>query len=147
MATLLIASGNIGKLREIQAILDGFPVDPLVLPSQIGIHLEVEEDGKTYAENAAKESPGLCRCQRPDYRWRMTLAWKWMRWVGSPVCILPVMPPGKAPPTRDRRQLLAAELAGKPRPWTAHFHCTVAIAKPEGALFFAEGNCPGEIIP
>ena len=65
MATLLIASGNMGKLREIQAILDGFPVD-LVLPSQIGIQLEVEEDGKTYADNAEK-SPGLCRCQRLDF--------------------------------------------------------------------------------
>ena len=47
---------------------------------------------------------------------------------------------------RDRRQYLLQNLLGKPSPWNAHFHCTVAIAKPEGALFFAEGNCPGVII-
>ena len=47
----------------------------------------------------------------------------------------------------DRRKLLHANLAPLPRPWTAHFHCTVAVAVPGGEVFYTEGNCPGEIIP
>jgi XTP/dITP diphosphohydrolase len=38
-------------------------------------------------------------------------------------------------------------LRGKPRPWTAHFHATIAIAAPEGDVHIVEGNCYGEIIP
>src|SRR5574340_442036 len=49
---LLIASTNRGKLREMQAVLTGLPVD-LVLPADLGISLEVAETGQTYAENAA----------------------------------------------------------------------------------------------
>jgi XTP/dITP diphosphohydrolase len=47
----------------------------------------------------------------------------------------------------DRRQYLLENLRGLPRPWTARFHCTVAVAAPPGALYYASGDCPGEIIP
>jgi XTP/dITP diphosphohydrolase len=47
----------------------------------------------------------------------------------------------------DRRALLLANLRDLPRPWTARFRCTVAIATPEGGLFFADGQVRGEIIP
>ncbi len=47
----------------------------------------------------------------------------------------------------DRRALLLANLRGFPRPWPAHFHCTVAIAGPGGELDLADGDCFGEIIP
>jgi XTP/dITP diphosphohydrolase len=33
------------------------------------------------------------------------------------------------------------------RPWQARFRCTVALATPDGWVGFAEGTCPGEIIP
>ena len=46
----------------------------------------------------------------------------------------------------DRRALLLSNLRGFPRPWRAHFHCTVAIADATGRLAYAEGDCPGEII-
>src|SRR5512135_2335863 len=67
MSKLLIASGNIGKLREIQAILSGAQVSEeirhleLLLPAQIGLDLEVEEDGSTYAENAGKKALAYAR--------------------------------------------------------------------------------------
>jgi XTP/dITP diphosphohydrolase len=47
----------------------------------------------------------------------------------------------------DRRLYLLQRLQGHPRPWTARFRCTVALATPQGELYFAQGECPGEIIP
>ena len=47
----------------------------------------------------------------------------------------------------DRRALLLLNLKDKPRPWSAHFHATIAIALPSGGVELAEGNCYGEIIP
>jgi XTP/dITP diphosphohydrolase len=42
---------------------------------------------------------------------------------------------------------LLEKLAGKPRPWLARFRCVVALASPVGEITYAEGLCPGEIIP
>lgn len=47
----------------------------------------------------------------------------------------------------DRRAYLLQNLAGKPRPWMAHFHSTVAVATPDVRVKVADGDCPGEIIP
>jgi XTP/dITP diphosphohydrolase len=156
MNTLLIASSNIGKLREIEAILSaekslsgagsGGLGLKLVLPSQIGIHLDVLEDGTTYAENAAKKA--LAYTQASGL---VTLADD----SGLEVDSLGGQPglhsaryanwPGAT--DADRRRFLLQNLQSRPRPWIAHFHCTVAIAVPHCEVFFAEGDCPGEIIP
>ena len=56
MAKILIASNNPGKRVEIQALLtpeSGLADVDLLLPHQIGLSLDVVEDGKTYADNAA----------------------------------------------------------------------------------------------
>ena len=48
----------------------------------------------------------------------------------------------------DRRAYLLKNLKGKPRPWTAAFHATIAIAIPNNpSVKFAAGECKGEIIP
>ena len=47
----------------------------------------------------------------------------------------------------DRRVYLLHQLSPYPRPWAARFHCTVALASPDGAVHFSEGVCQGEIIP
>jgi XTP/dITP diphosphohydrolase len=46
----------------------------------------------------------------------------------------------------DRRNLLIEKLAGKPKPWSAHFKCTVALINSIGKIFTATGQCDGEII-
>ncbi len=56
---LLIASSNKGKLVEIMDLLQDVPVDA-ILPADIGLELDVAEDGKTYAENALKKALAYC---------------------------------------------------------------------------------------
>jgi XTP/dITP diphosphohydrolase len=48
---LLIATTNLGKVKEFQSLLDGLNLD-LVGLNDLGITTEVEETGSTYAENA-----------------------------------------------------------------------------------------------
>src|SRR5687767_1097998 len=52
---LLIATNNAGKVRELQDLLKDTGIE-LVTPAQIGLALEVEEDGATYGENATKKA-------------------------------------------------------------------------------------------
>jgi XTP/dITP diphosphohydrolase len=145
MAQILLASNNPGKLVEIQSILASTELT-LVLPRQLGLHLEVEENGSSYAENAALKAAAFCKAAG-----MITLADD----SGLEVDALNGQPgiwsarftgrPGAS--DADRRAFLLQRLLPFPRPWRAHFHCTVAIAVPRGEIFFAEGDCPGEVIP
>jgi len=148
MAPILIATTNPGKLVEIQDLLPGFE---LALPRDLGIELDVEETGATYAENAGLKARAYCQASG-----LVTLADD----SGLEVDALDGQPglhsaryspvPGARDP--DRRALLLRNLSGHARPWTAHFHCTVAIGVPGPdhtvrRVLFAEGDCYGEIIP
>jgi len=145
MPQLLIATGNPGKLIEIQALLDD-PTLRLLTPADLGLHLEVAELGATYAENAAIKALAFASASG-----RLTLADD----SGLEVDALGGLPgirsarfaPQPGATDADRRLYLLQRLGGLPRPWTACFHCTVALATAAGEVCFAEGRCPGEIIP
>ena len=58
--TLLVATGNPGKLREYQGLLQDAPFR-LVSLRDVGITEEVEETGDTFAENAWLKASGYAR--------------------------------------------------------------------------------------
>lgn len=55
MKKLLIATHNPGKLHELSILLSDLPVK-LVSLTDVGIHEDIEEDGKTYEENSQKKA-------------------------------------------------------------------------------------------
>ena len=147
MKQLLIATNNKGKVKEIQDLLKDTGIE-LVTPAQINLDLDVLEDGQTYAENAAKkalafaEASGLTSLADDS---------------GLEVDALDSAPGlysarygssgGGKLSDAERRAFLIQNLQGKPRPWMARFHATIAIALPNGETYLAEGFCEGEIIP
>ena len=60
---LFIATNNKGKAEEIQAVLRNLDIE-LALPKDIGLELDVEEDGQTYAENATKKALAFSQASR-----------------------------------------------------------------------------------
>ncbi len=143
MAKLLLASTNPGKLLEIQDLLPGCE---LLLPQQLGLELEVEETGHTYAENAELKARAYCQASGlPSLADDSGLEVDCL--VGAPGLHSARYAGQHDASDADRRALLLHNLAGCPHPWQAHFHCTVAIAVPGGQVFFADGDCPGEIMP
>jgi XTP/dITP diphosphohydrolase len=150
MPDLLIASENPGKLIEIQAILEGLAVR-MVSPRDLGLRLDVAETGLTYAENAALKAHAYAQAGQ-----MVALGDD----SGLEVAALDHRPglyshrfsPKPDATDADRRAYLLELLAGKPFPdgltgWPAAFRCTVAVATPAGGVRFAEGTCPGLIIP
>ena len=145
MPKILIATGNKGKLLEIQALLSD-PGLTLLLPADLGLYLNVEESGSTYETNAAIKAMAFACASG-----LLTLADD----SGLEVDALGGLPgvrsarfsPLPHASDADRRRYLLERLGGLPRPWAAHFHCTVALARPDGRLRFATGECHGEIIP
>jgi XTP/dITP diphosphohydrolase len=145
MRKLLLASNNSGKLREMKDLLKDLNLE-LYTPSDLGIQLQVKETGQTYAENAGKKA--LTYAQQAGL---LSLADD----SGLEVALLDGAPglysaryaPQPGADDADRRSYLLEQLQGYPLPWLAKFHCTIVVAEPDGQLYFAEGECPGEIIP
>ncbi|MCI0521538.1 MAG: RdgB/HAM1 family non-canonical purine NTP pyrophosphatase [Chloroflexi bacterium] len=142
---ILLASNNPGKLEEMHALLDDLGLE-LLTPGRLGLDLEVEESGQTYAENAALKARAFAHASG-----MLTLADD----SGLEVDALGGQPGIRSArylarlgaSDADRRAYLLERLRPHPRPWTARFRCAIALASPGGELRFAHGECPGEIIP
>ncbi len=145
MQRLLIATRNPGKLHEIQSLLDGLEIS-LITPDMIGVSLKVVESGSSYEENAALKAAAYTQASN-----LVTLADDSGLEVdalgGQPGIRSARFSPLPNANDADRRAYLLDLLHDHPQPWTAHFHCTVAIATPRDKLYYAQGNCQGEIIP
>lgn len=147
MNKLLIATNNKGKVKELQALLKYKGVE-LVTPSQIQLELHVIEDGHTYAENAIKKAIAFAGASG-----LVSLADDSGLEVdaldGAPGLYSARYgsPDGGKLSDAKRRALLIQNLQNKPRPWTARFHATIAIANSNGEIHLTEGFCEGEILP
>lgn len=58
MKTILFATKNQGKVKEIKKILEGLPVEVITM-EEAGIDVEVEETGTTFIENAILKAEAL----------------------------------------------------------------------------------------
>jgi XTP/dITP diphosphohydrolase len=164
MNKLLIATNNQGKIKELHELLDDIGIQ-LVTPSQIGLDLDVIEDGLTYAENAAKKANAFA--QASDMISLADDSGLEVDAIGGAPGLYSARygsKDGNKLSDAGRRAFLIQNLGDKPRPWTARFHATVAIAVPESLWSQAagrlnqtstqisepqlfEGWCEGEIIP
>ena len=142
---LLLSTNNKGKLRELQAILADMPLE-LLTPADLGLDLDVDEDGSTYAENATKKALAFAKasgltCLADDSGLEVDAL------HGSPGLYSARYSSKPGATDHDRRKFLLQNLADQPRPWTARFRATVAVAGPEGSVQIAEGTCEGQVIP
>ena len=149
MNKLLIATNNQGKIEELQELLKDLNIE-LVTPADIDLDLDVIEDGLTYAENANKKAVAFAQASG-----LISIADD----TGLEVDALDGAPGlyskrygsvengGQELPDAERRLYLVRQIQATPRPWTARFRATIAIAIPNGNVQLTEGTCEGEIIP
>lgn len=144
MKQLLLATRNNNKKLELQELLAGLPVQILTLDAFP--HLpEVEEDGSTFAENAAKKarvnaamSGTVCLA---DDSGLVVEALN-----GQPGVYSARLsgPHGDDESNNHKLLQMMEDLAEDTR--GARFACVIAIATPEGKIATVEGICPGSII-
>jgi len=145
MKKLLIATNNKGKLLEFQDLLKDTGIE-LITPADIGLDIDVEEDGATYTENAVKKAVAFAQASglislADDSGLEVDAL------EGAPGLYSARYHPRPGANDADRRAYMLENLKDKPRPWTAHFHATIAIATSEKNVEVVEGDCYGEIIP
>ena len=141
MTTLLIATYNAGKMREFRLLLAPLAVE-LCFPPDLGLQIEVAEDGMTYADNACKKARAYAQASGLP-----TLADD----SGLEVDVLdgaPGIRSARYRPGSDADRIAALLAHLRDVPWerrTARFRCVVAVATPGGELYTAEGVCEGQI--
>lgn len=141
---VILASQNQHKLAEIQAILSQYDME-LVLQSELGLQIDVEETGESFEENsllkaqavvkatglpAIADDSGLCvdvlGGEPGIYSAR----------YGAPECVT----------DRDRLNHLLARMRGvRSEERTARFVCVITLLYPDGRKLTARGSCEGMI--
>jgi len=140
--TIVIATRNIGKLREFQTLLQLLEGRILSL-QDVEIDRDIEESGSTFAENARLK------------------ALAYSRWTSFPVLAddsgLEVIALGDRPgiysaryagsdaSDEDRNQKLLKELGSEETNRDARFFCALTLAQDGAILLESEGECRGVI--
>ncbi len=143
--TFILASRNRGKLRELQQILQSEGIR-VVLQSDLGLDVDTEETGTTFAENAALKALAVCRASGlpalADDSGLMVDA------LGGEPGVYSARFGGELCRTdADRNNLLLQRLAGVPLSRrTARFVCAIACCRPDGSRLTAQGTCEGLIL-
>lgn len=137
MPLLVVATQNPGKLVELQHHLSDLPWELQLMPS----HLEIEETGQTFLENASLKASQVAQ--------------QMGQWAIADDSGLSVNALQGAPGvyssrygTDDANRIarLLREL-GDTSDRTAQFVCAIAVARPDGEIVcHSEGVCPGEIL-
>ena len=141
MTPILIATTNKGKLREIQALLDGAPVSLKTL-NDFPPLVEPEETGRTFEENAVLKARAYAsmtgmRTVAEDSGLEIDA-------LGGEPGIHSARYPGDTYPEKFAH--LYARLADTPRPWTARFVCALAMVDRDGrVLFETRATVEGEV--
>jgi XTP/dITP diphosphohydrolase len=149
---LFFGTRNTGKLRELRRLVAGLAIR-VVSPEEPGREVpDVEEDGRTFEENARKKASAYARATGMhaladdsglcvDALWGMP-GIRSARWSEEER-------PGLSGPGRDRannEKLLRALRGVLPEHRGAGYRAVVALAAPDGTvLATAEGSCRGTI--
>jgi XTP/dITP diphosphohydrolase len=134
---LVVATGNPGKLREMQAYLENSGWELTLKPEE----LEIEETGETFAANACLKASQIAKA---------TGNWAIADDSGLQVDALngaPGVYSARYATTDSERIARVLRELGNEVNRQAQFVCAVAIAGPDGAIVLeSEGICPGEIL-
>ena len=137
----VLATHNPGKLKEMGAILARFGVE-VVSPKDLGLTVDVEETGTTFAENAMLKAKAICAAaQLPAIADDSGLCVDALN--GGPG-VYSARYGGEGLDDRGRYMLLLNNMRGQTTR-AAHFACAIACAFPNGDTLTAEGRCDGTI--
>ncbi len=139
MMELVLATKNKGKVRELKEIIKGAHI---ITADEAGFHAEIEENGKTFEENALIKAEAVCKAVS-----KPVIADD----SGLEVFALNMRPgifsaryAGENATDADRVSKLLAELVGS-EDRRARFVCAAALWLPDGRHFVFRGETDGVI--
>ena len=140
---LILASNNKNKLREFKQLVEGMDIE-LLSQSEAGLHLDVEETGTTFEENAYLKAKAVtdalgCAAVADDSGLAVDAL------NGEPGIYSARYGPGHDASDADRYNYLLNKL-GDEKNRSARFVCCICCTMPDGTVLRARGECEGEIM-
>lgn len=140
---IIFATNNQDKMKEIHAIMADFPME-IVSLKEAGIHADVEENGKTFEENAVIKAEAICKLTG-----HVTIAddsGLEIDALGGEPGIYSARYMGEDTSYRVKNKNLIDRLEGVPdEERTARFVCAVAAAFPDAPTQTVRGTIEGRI--
>jgi len=143
MRKFIIATKNKGKIKEIEKILTGLPLDVISM-EQVGIYKDIEENGATFEENALIKAQELHKLTG-----EMVMAddsGLEVDYLNGAPGVYSARFAGEGATDEDKNKKLLNLLEGVPfEKRKARFVCVIAVVYPEGDYFTVKGICEGYI--
>ena len=145
MITMIAASSNAHKIKEIQSIMSKFGVK-VVSRKEAGVpEFEIEEDGETFEENSLKKAEAIMKATG-----KLTVAddsGLMVDYLGGAPGVYSARFAGEECDDEKNNENLLKHLEGLPaEDRKAKFVSVITLMFPDGNTIVARGECPGRII-
>lgn len=141
--TIIFATGNAGKMREIRQIMEGADVELLSM-KEAGIEADIVEDGKSFEENAVIKAKAVA--QKTNHIVLADDSGLEIDYLNKEPGIYSARYLGEDTPYDAKNANLLERLKGVPEEKrTARFVCAIAAAMPDGEIFTTTGVIEGRI--
>ncbi|MCI9323740.1 MAG: RdgB/HAM1 family non-canonical purine NTP pyrophosphatase [Lachnospiraceae bacterium] len=147
---IVFATGNAGKIREIQAILADLGLE-VVSMKEAGVSADIEEDGCTYEENALIKSRAVAACLKKAGRLEGTVVMAddsglEIDYLNKEPGVFSARYMGEDTSYRIKNANLVGRLEGvEEARRTARFVCAIAAVLPDGRELTSRGVIEGRI--
>ena len=145
MSTIVLASWNLHKLEEIKSF---FPNDTVISMKEIGFNEDIEENGKTFQENAlikAKVIHHFLKDQWKDYHVMADDSGLCVVWLNGEPWILSARYSWEHGNDQKNREKILNKMQGM-LDRTAFFLCVIVEIDPDGNVTVWEGKVMGKIL-
>ena len=145
MITMIAASSNAHKIKEIQSIMSKFGVK-VVSRKEAGVpEFEIEEDGETFEKNSLKKAEAIMKATG-----KLTVAddsGLMVDYLGGAPGVYSARFAGEECDDEKNNEKLLKHLEGLPaEDRKAKFVSVITLMFPDGNTIVARGECPGRII-
>ena len=145
MKKIVFATGNAGKMKEIREILADLPVE-IYSMKEAGISVEIDENGKTFEENAKIKAQTVAGCTDGDMIVLADDSGLEVDALNGEPGVYSARYMGEDTSYRIKNQSLVDRLEGVPvEKRTARFVCVIAAAFPDGTVCTTKGTIEGKI--
>lgn len=144
MEQVVIASGNKGKIEEFRRMLEPLGLKP-VSAAEAGFTEDIEETGKTFAENAEIKAKTVCKaCGKIAIGDDSGIC---VDALGGEPGIYSARYAGEQKDDEENIVKLLGKLKDVPEEERlAHFECAIVCAFPDGRIVRAVGQCFGSVL-
>lgn len=147
MTQVVLATGNLGKLREFSAAFQNSGIEFLT-QKEIGFAEDVEENGKTFAENALIKAKAVSEFLRANGKTATVIAddsGLEVSALGGAPGIFSARFAGEHGNSRANNEKLLRELENA-TDRSARFVTVLCILQQDGSVHYVEGECRGTIL-